>query len=68
MENYLNGIHYLATTVIEFGKDVGNGVWKGVGRHRHAVGTASRFHRTDHHSNSKPLLVSHDPCYEKQQR
>lgn len=31
MENYLNNIHHLATTVIEFGKDMGNGVWKGVG-------------------------------------
>lgn len=31
MENYLNGIHHLAATVIEFGKDMGNGVWKGVG-------------------------------------
>lgn len=28
MEDYLNGIHYLAATVIEFGKDMGNGVWK----------------------------------------
>lgn len=28
MENYLNGIHHLATTVIGFGKDMGNGVWR----------------------------------------
>ena len=31
MEDFLNGIHYLAATVIEFGKDMVNGVWKGVG-------------------------------------
>ena len=31
MENYLDRIHYLAATVIEFGKNMGNGVWEGVG-------------------------------------
>nr|DAV81036.1 MAG TPA: hypothetical protein [Caudoviricetes sp.] len=31
MENYLNHIYHLATTVIEFGKDMGGCVWKGVG-------------------------------------
>lgn len=31
MEKYLNHIHYLSATVIEFGKNVDDGVWKGVG-------------------------------------
>lgn len=31
MEKYLNSIHYVAATVVEYGKNMGNGVWKGVG-------------------------------------
>lgn len=31
MEKYPNRINYLVATVIEFGKNVDDGVWKGVG-------------------------------------